>query len=149
MVVPVQAGNAVVQGQQETTAAAVAAGKRIGPQQEFVSGDAYMSFNSFKSYGEKFAQQSGTWRNVEFAYVGLKIVINGQVHYGWARIKFPYVGAITYPTIYGYAYESTPNQPIDAGQTSGTSEEAAKTPAASLGMLAAGASGVNVWRGQN
>jgi hypothetical protein len=149
-VVPAQ-GNTVVQGQQAPTASAVPAGVKIGPQEKFGAGDLYLAINSFNN-GE--ARNSGTWRNVGFAYVGLKFLINGQVHYGWARVKFPFLGGVDfpegdyYPSIYGYAYESAPDTPIVTGQTSGSSPRATNAIApASLGMLAAGASGVKSWRG--
>jgi hypothetical protein len=151
-VVPAQ-GDAVVQGAQAPTASAVPAGVKIGPQQKFGNGDLYLAINSFNN-GQ--SRNSGTWRNVEFAYVGLKFLINGQVHYGWARVKFPFPGGSDYPqgdyypSIYGYAYESAPNTPIVAGQTSGTAPQAANTTApANLGMLAAGAPAVKSWRGAN
>jgi hypothetical protein len=154
---PNQNGNEAVQGQQAPTASAVPAGVKIGPQEKFAPGDLYMAVHSFNGV----SRNSGTWQNVEYAYVGLKFLINGQVHYGWARIKFPYPGGIGYPggdyypSIYGYAYESTPNQPIAAGQTSGTSQNSTSgspqsttsaAPPASLGMLAGGSSALNLWR---
>jgi hypothetical protein len=153
-VVPGQPGNEAVQGQQAATASAVPAGVKIGPLEKFAPGDLYMAI---KSCGiSRCTRNSGTWQKVEYAYVGLKFLIDGQVHYGWARVKFPYPGLIGYgepnyyPSIYGYAYESTPNQPIVTGQTSGTAPQttSASTPA-SLGMLAVGASGVNLWRGRD
>jgi hypothetical protein len=143
-VAPGQAGNQAVSGQQPSTASAVPAGVAIGPQEKFAPGGLYLAINSFGRLGSR---SSGTWRSVEFAYVGLKFLINGQVHYGWARVKFPYPGATGYPSIYGYAYESTPNQPIVTGQTSGTAREnASANVPASLGLLAAGAPAVNLWR---
>src|SRR5579862_245903 len=161
---PDQAGNQVVQGQQAGTAAAVAAGRKIGPQQKF-GANGYLVHQVYNINSKSKDLSSGSWRNVEFAYVGLKIMIDGQVHYGWARIKFPYPYGYDYPSIYGYAYESIPNQPIIAGQTSGTYETSAaqqsravgstkqKTAAAAgmpatLGMLAAGKQGLNLWRSQ-
>jgi hypothetical protein len=151
-VVPGKTGNEAVQGQRALTAAAMLAGATIGPQQKFGAGDLYLGIKAFNG----FYRNSGTWQNVEFAYVGLKFLIKGQVHYGWARVKFPFLGGsgypegINFPSIYGYAYESTPNQPIVAGQTSGTLQENTRASSpASLGMLAAGASGMNLWRTQN
>lgn len=144
-VVPAQTGNRTVEGTLPPTASAMPAGATIGPKQKFGS-DLYMQHNTFN--GTTF-HTSGTWRTVEFAYVGLKFLINGQVHYGWARVKFPSVGNITYPSIYGYAYESTPNKGIVAGRTSETDDSATALAPASLGMLASGASRVSSWRGQN
>jgi hypothetical protein len=161
---PDQGGNQVVQGQQAGTAAAVAAGKEIGPQQKF-GANGYLVHQVYNISSKSKDLSSGSWRSVEFAYVGLKVMIEGQVHYGWARIKFPYPYGYDYPSIYGYAYESIPNQPIIAGQTGGTYEESAaqqstevgsaqqKTAAATgtpatLGMLAAGMQCLDLWRSQ-
>lgn len=144
-VVPDQTGNQAVQGSQAPAASAVPAGVKIGPQEKFASGGLYLVHQAYSRSGGT-AQNSGTWQKVEFAYVGLKFLLNGQVHYGWARIKFPYPSGYNYPSIYGYAYESTPNTAIVAGQTSGTGSSSNTAEPASLGMLAAGAPVVNLWR---
>jgi hypothetical protein len=152
-VIPDQAGNGAVQDTGTPTTPALSQGEKIGPQQKFGADGLYLALSEFNGFGSR---RSGSWRDVEFAFVGLKIMINGQVHYGWARIKFPYPGtilepgALGYPSIYGYAYESTPNQAIVAGQTSGSAPKTStgNTPA-SLGMLAGGASGVSLWRERN
>jgi hypothetical protein len=139
------AGNAVVQGGRASLASAVPAGVRVGPQEKFGTGDQYLMI---KSYNNGY-RNSGTWQQVEYAYVGLRFLIDGQVHYGWARIKFPFAGGfgIPYPSIYGYAYESTPNQPIVTGQTGESSPTNTKASVPStLGMLAVGASGLEAWR---
>lgn len=135
---PDQTGNEIVQGELPLNASAVPAGVAIGPQQKFGTGG-YMVKRSATLHT---AHTSGSWAPLEFAYVGLKFVINGQVHYGWARIKFPFPGQSQDPSIYGYAYESTANKAISAGQTSGTNQtsSSAKPAPASLGVLAAGVS---------
>lgn len=80
--------------------------------------------------------------NVKSHYVGLKFVINGETHYGWARfnmqIRQPLKGNLQ-AILTGYAYETVPNAPIMAGKTSGA--EASDTRPAALGQLAAGAAG--------
>jgi hypothetical protein len=135
-IVPQQNGNGAVQGQRGPTASAVAKGGEIGPSQKFGNRDLYLYIDWFGSAN----QNSGSWNKVEYAYVGLKFMIGGQVHYGWARVKFPSVGRPRDGSIYGYAYESTPNQPIVAGQTSGAAPEGnAENLQGTLGMLAAGA----------
>jgi hypothetical protein len=141
---PARKGNQVVEGKQSLTASAVPAGVTIGPKEKFAEGDAYLRFQSFHPGGSR---NSGTWQNVEYAYVGLKFLINGEVHYGWARVKFPYPGSVKDASIYGYAYESTPNQSIVTGQTSGNSQGAGKASLpATLGTLATGAVGIDLWR---
>ena len=145
---PSRKGNEIVAGEQPMAASAVPDGETIGPQQKFGSRGLYLWFSSAKSY---VGRQSGSWELVEYAYVGLKFVINGEVHYGWARIKFAVPGglalAIRQPSIYGYAYESTPNKPIVTGDTGGSAEVSARSAAsANLGMLAVGAAGLDFWR---
>jgi hypothetical protein len=117
------------------TAAAVPAGRKIGAQKDFVANNAIMAIEAYFGYND--IRDSGSWRYVQTAYLGLKFLIGGQVHYGWARIKLPSPGDYELPSIYGYAYESTPNTPITAGQTSGAAN--ATSTRASLGALAAGA----------
>jgi hypothetical protein len=100
-------------------------------------------------------------------YLGFKFKINGQFHYGWARLSVstPAHGPYT-ATLTGYAYETTPNKGIVAGQKSGPVEigddvenmnpinstlaandsaNAAYRPA-SLGLLGLGAAGIAIWR---
>lgn len=125
----------------EPTAAAVPAGREIGAQKDFTANAAIMAIEAY--FGANSIRDSGSWRYVQTAYLGLKFVVDGQVHYGWARIKFPAPGDYELPSIYGYAYESTPNTPIVAGQTSGTAANATSARG-SLGALAAGAAGKQI-----
>jgi hypothetical protein len=79
-------------------------------------------------------------------YLGLKFVINGKTHYGWARFK-PHQGLNNY-YLTGYAYETIPNKPITTGQIKGPDDNSIDEPIAfqgapasqpaSLGMLALG-----------
>jgi hypothetical protein len=76
----------------------------------------------------------GPWWNVEQAYLGIKFVIKGKTHFGWARVKFSRGQRFSITAILtGYAYETIPNKPIIAGATKGPDEKAG-----SLGALAAG-----------
>ncbi len=85
-------------------------------------------------------------------YLGFKFKINGEVHYGWARLNATYGGAV----LTGYAYETIPDQGINAGQEEetekkvGQPEPAAATPPvqkpATLGVLARGSRGLAMWR---
>jgi hypothetical protein len=89
---------------------------------------------------------SGPWANVSNRYLGLKFVINGKMHYGWARLT-TYPGLNRYATLTGYAYETIPNKPIIAGKTHGP--DVITLEPASLGHLAQGSSGVAAWRKRN
>jgi hypothetical protein len=66
---------------------------------------------------------SGAWQNVSNHYLGIRFLINGHIHYGWARLTVlekntGFVAGVG-PTITltGYAYESVAGAPIIAGQT--------------------------------
>jgi hypothetical protein len=96
-----------------------------------------------------FAQRGGSlgvWGKGTSGFLGLKFQIDGQTHYGWAQISIfttePFRGMVM-----GYAYNTVPDEPIRAGQTSEESfiGEMAPQPA-TLGLLALGAPGVDIWR---
>ena len=115
-------------------------------------------FYSFSSTGG--VQYRGNWRHASNRYLGLKFVINGEVHYGWARLSVsciflrPVSAKIT-----GYAYETEANKSIDAGQTKESGGEIADASATellgarringqakSLGVLALGSPAMAAWR---
>jgi hypothetical protein len=99
-------------------------------------------------------------KGVKRRYLGLKFMINGEVHYGWARLSvtFPRVPhAHLRAVLTGYAYETIANKAISAGQTTGADKGAnldearanlsAPTPQpATLSLLALGAPGLAIWR---
>ena len=96
------------------------------------------------------------WRQVKQAYLGLKFVVKGKVHFGWARIKMV-GGSVGFPAkVTGYAYETIPNKPIVTDKTKGPDETSIQQPdaaltlptrkPASLGLLAMGAPGLSIWR---
>lgn len=100
----------------------------------------------------------GAWANggkgFKNHYLGLKFLIDGRLHYGWARLTttggWPRAAVLT-----GYAYETIPGKAIVAGRTKGPdddiAEESSATPMpapepATLGALAMGAPGLSIWR---
>jgi len=54
---------------------------------------------------------------VRTRYLGLEFLINGEVHFGWARLTVTCKDLRVLATLSGYAYETVPNTPIIAGQT--------------------------------
>jgi hypothetical protein len=131
---------------------ALPGGVEIGSKAHFLSAPNGQFLGNVE-HGTQSGTDSGSWQKVETAYLGLKFSIDGQVHYGWALVKFTGPGAFLNGSIYGYAYESTPDQPIVTGQKTGTVKDAEPMLAApvainnpSLGMLAAGAPGLRFWR---
>jgi hypothetical protein len=112
-------GNGVV-GKQ-SMASALASGASIGPNQNFIAGgsngEVMLSVTHTTTGGTSFVH--GPWENVRNRYLGLKFQVDGETHYGWARLsvqrqQFHFTALLT-----GYAYETTPNTAIKAGQTSG------------------------------
>jgi hypothetical protein len=65
----------------------------------------------------------GKGKGVKDRYLGLKFVVDGGVHYGWARVsvtlghhrQFDDVSG----TLTGYAYETVADKPIIAGEITG------------------------------
>jgi len=141
------------------SALALNRGARIGSSKSFSQGDS--------SFGLRlaFVNQNGDhgdWVNVTNRYLGLKFPINGEVHFGWARLSVGLEGIQIGAVLTGYAFETIPNHPILAGRTSGTADDAPDSEAptfrrrrskpvsrvhqTSLGVLALGAPGIPFWR---
>jgi hypothetical protein len=79
----------------------------------------------------------GPWAGMKERYLGLGFLVDGQVHYGWARLSvnaFPCHGCLA--RIEGYAYQTIPGKPIAAGDEGEPATPSAKPT--SLGGLALG-----------
>jgi hypothetical protein len=125
------------------SAAALKWGATVGPKDQFQN----TSYGSLATSGPYFGGTSkhhrGGFQFGRPAYLGISFPIDGQKHYGWARItihreKFS-TGYYLWGVISGYAYETIPNKPILAGKTHSEND-------ATLGRLAQGASGISAWR---
>jgi hypothetical protein len=106
--------------------------------------------------------KEGLWRKATQRFLGIRFQINGETHYGWARLstdsrttRLPMIKA----HFTGYAYETVPDKTIAAGDQ-GTGSDAehdshlqnqsnkpnpSKRPA-SLGLLSLGSSALSSWR---
>lgn len=86
-------------------------------------------------------------------FLGLKFLIDGQNHYGWAEVSiigdpqgYPHLEGFR-GVVLGYAYNTVPNQPLLAGQTSDADFIGEIPPQPStLGLLALGAPALDIWR---
>ena len=111
-------------------------------------------FRQYVSFSGRYSTQSvGPWgKNKRFAgtYAGFRFMIDGETHYGWARIEVHSDRTKITATLTGYAYETVPNRGIVTGLTHGPDESSSNasdtTDPASLGRLAEGASGMAAWR---
>ena len=108
----------------------------------------------------------GDWVNVQNRYLGLRLFIDHEAHFGWARFSVRVERNKVTALLTGYAYESTANKAILAGQTSGQANDGAtfdgsqrSRPTADVGhppfseaapalpgILALGAQGLPLWR---
>jgi hypothetical protein len=148
----------------ELSAFALPAGSVVGPaQQQFLPAGQKFMRGYFYDIGTLVLNRSsaGAWANkhgLPDRYLGLVFTINGQTHFGWARLSVPartkmfQVGT----TLTGYAYETVPGKPITTGSsqdTAGLSNLPAKpelapvsADAQMLGALALGFGGMQIWR---
>lgn len=146
---PAQAGDAVFSNR-SGYAAALPAGVAIGANGRFDSKTSVGMANDNIPDGKCH----GPWAQVHDKYLGLKYEINGEVHFGWARVSVSC--APPQPArmlLTGYAYETVPGKSILTGATSGTAADASlPLPANSLtndsqaplnlGLLALGSRGL-------
>jgi hypothetical protein len=138
------------------SAYALRSGVHVGPNGKFQLTHTLMATHYGRCQSECASQSNGRWVNVTRRYLGLKFSINGQTHFGWARLNVTITYRGVYAALTGYAYETVPNAPIVTGQTKGGQSKSpssvsplsftAPAPPASLGLLAQGAPGLDVWR---
>lgn len=132
------------------------AGVRVGPKGKF-SPYADVLARVWRKSDTGTFYSSGPWKNVKNRYLGLKFSIQGQIHFGWARMTISIINHNVSGILNGYAYETVPNKPIISGRTKGPDEIgvatvspvflSAPTPEpASLGLLAMGWPGLSIWR---
>ena len=139
--------NQIAATNSESYAAALHAGDEIGPNSPFKMKRPNLVMATCPFIGcTSPGGGKGPFTKAQHGYLGLKFTISGETHFGWARINMPtgpHSGVLT-----GYAYETIPNKPIRAGQTSGneatagTLDPSAFIEPATLGRLALGAPGV-------
>jgi hypothetical protein len=135
------------------SASVLGSGVKLGSRGKFQRGHEFMArelvFESAARY-----RSSGQWKQTTRGFLGLKFIIQGQVHFGWARLSVSATTRGMYGAISGYAYETEPNTPITTGQENSAAKKKSQkrknshvSPAAStltespgsLGMLAGGA----------
>jgi hypothetical protein len=130
-------------------ASALKAGATIGPSQPFLG-------KILAATGTEYGY-IGQFQNVTNAYLGLKFFIGGKEHFGWARLTVSSGSGTISARLTGFAYETQIGKPIVAGSTASALDagvmgtepaggEHTKGSVAQLGMLAAGASAIPIWR---
>jgi hypothetical protein len=154
-------------GDNRRLAVAVFRGAKIGASRHFVQSSSFEPTLAVASTTGTMetAKWRGQWADeglgVKNRYLGVKLKINGQVNFGWARVTITIDdrkrAAISGVLLTGYAYETTPNMPIIAGATKDAADEnqpagvtfkTNATEPATLGVLALGAPGLSIWKRQ-
>jgi hypothetical protein len=134
----------------EHYASALPAGASIGPNARFTAAPNRIE-EAFIDTGRDPTTNGtcfGTWPSGASRYLGLQFSVNGEVHFGWARLTVACENLHVIATLTGYAYETVANKAIVAGETEGADEEVSAVPeesvseptrkAATLGLLALG-----------
>jgi hypothetical protein len=130
-------------------AAALPLGARVGMARRFSKSDNLMAQVRVMNTSKSDAHFRGQWadggQGVKNHYLGLKFLINGKVHFGWARMKVSFIQYHEIQAVLtGYAYETIPNKAIITGKTKGSDE--VQLQPTTLGHLAQGASALPAWR---
>ncbi len=110
-----------------SAASALPAGAEIGPDRKFPVRFPFMAVELFNRLHTSQHSDVGPWvgkgQGVRNRYLGLKFVIHGKIHYGWARVSVTLGHQRQYNdvsgTLTGYAYETIPNKAIVTGKTNG------------------------------
>ncbi len=151
-VFPRVAGNGIRAGK-PVGAAAGFFGVPVGPGENFETRSLGLYMAAKFQYGS-VSGFNGPWANVTNRYLGLKFIIAGQTHFGWARLSVGNWREGGQVLLTGYAYETIANKNIIDGHVAGLSasvlgatdlRNATRQPA-SLGVLAQGAGGLALWR---
>jgi hypothetical protein len=135
----------IKKGVADLLAAAMLPGSNVGDSDAFVHGAAIMA--SLSAYS---SAAYGSWLTAKNCYLGVKFHIDGDTHYGWARLTVTYAGPYEQDLalLTGYAYQTQANTSIVAGdEGNGGDSSAPNGPSApeatangTLGALALGSS---------
>jgi hypothetical protein len=155
--------NAIVGIANGFLAGALPAGAHVGKARQFfpyANLMARIGFNKHNGHKRIKGQWANGGKGIKNHYLGLKFFVNGEVHYGWARLKVVITSSHQpQGTLTGYAFETIAGKPIITGSTNGPHEmdniveppdSASRTTPlrqpTTLGMLALGAPGLSIWR---
>jgi hypothetical protein len=149
-VAPAQPGNAVWQTSTgfiiPWRAVALLAGSRVGANKYFHTAPNFMVFGNTTGRGGGAHCHGRGWKHAVNKYLGLRFSIQGETHYGWARLNVRCTvarKATISGTLTGYAYETVANKAIITGKTKGPD---VVIESATLGHLAQGAAANSNWR---
>ncbi len=116
VVLPHKSGDGTANGAQSGWAAVLPYGSPIDSEVSFYPSESLMYDYGAGNIGREHPFSNGYWNGVRNEYLGLKITLHGQIHYGWVQMSSGggVYNAIT--TLTGYAYETVAGKSITAGQ---------------------------------
>jgi hypothetical protein len=130
-----------------SAASALRPGASIGPKLQFPVHRPVLAEEEFAAHAHSTQfSDLGPWvgkgEGLSDRYLGLKFFVDGKPHYGWARLSLTIAHHREYDdvnaTLTGYAYETTPNQAILAGDTGTPNATQSGATSSTLGSLALG-----------
>ena len=127
---------------QGSLASALPAGAMIGPDAAFRNARASLLMAKVFLNSSTLSSFRGKWPHVTDKFLGLRFLINGKVHYGWAEFSVSTSLLSLSATLLGYAYDTVPNEALTAGQTQAAPGSQAALQPATLGLLARGSLGL-------
>jgi len=83
----------------------------------YVSGLMTMASDDFYFPGA----EAGNWFDITDGYLGLRIFVDGETHYGWARFDVVEDGSVF--TLKDYAYNTTPDEGVCIGDMVGAADD--------------------------
>ena len=69
------------------SASVLGSGVSVGSQGKFQAGHEFMAQEAYIDSPSVGYSSAGPWKETTRGYLGLKFIIQGQVHYGWARLN--------------------------------------------------------------
>jgi MYXO-CTERM domain-containing protein len=93
-------------------------------------------------YGPYYSQNLVLPNNLSPQYIGLEFTVSGQTYYGWAQIGSEVDEGGAQAELYDFAYDTTPGQSIDAGETANFTAVPDAPDPSTLTLLALGAVGL-------
>jgi len=84
----------------------------------------------------------GSFANIQNKFLGVKLVVKGEVHFGWIGFRRVDARETVQVTLAGWAYETDPNTPIVAGDLGTAAPLDSSISPTSLEVLSAGHSGI-------
>jgi hypothetical protein len=125
--------------------------RNFGSAAPLNSGDRIGTRNAFAAAGTMATgfRYIGLFGNTQDKFLGVTLIVNGQVHFGWIGFRSVEARKTVQVTLGGWAYETNPNTPITAGDKGTVAQSNASVQPTSMELLAAGHTAIEQCRKRN